>query len=60
MVTVKIFLCSKKIVLLASGKSKKDAIAQLLDDSLTTSNPATMLKLHSDLVIICDKDAYGE
>ena len=49
-----------KVVLLASGKSKKDAIAQLLDDSLTTSNPATMLKLHSDLVIICDKDAYGE
>ena len=49
---------AKKIMLLASGKAKHDVVKKLLDDKLTTSNPATLLKLHNDVVIICDKDAY--
>lgn len=49
---------AKKIMLLASGKGKHEALKKLLDDKITTSNPSTLLKLHSDVVIICDKDAY--
>ncbi len=49
---------AKKIILLASGKNKNNAIKALLDDKLTPSVPATMLKLHTDVTIICDKDAY--
>ncbi len=49
---------AKKIILLASGKNKNNAIKALLDDKLTPSVPATMLKLHNDVTIICDKDAY--
>ena len=49
---------AKKIILLASGKNKNEAIKALLDDKLTSSVPATMLKLHNDVTIICDKDAY--
>ncbi len=52
-------LKAKKIILLASGANKKDAIAALLNSSLTTQCPATMLKLHNDVTIICDKEAYG-
>ena len=52
-------LKAKKIILLASGANKKEAIAALMNSSLTTQCPATMLKLHSDVTIICDKQAYG-
>lgn len=52
-------LKSKKILLLASGKGKHPVISQLLNDNITTNNPATMLKLHPDVVIICDKEAYN-
>lgn len=51
---------AKKIILLASGSNKKDAVDALKNDKITTNFPATMLKLHSDVVIICDKDAYNK
>ncbi len=51
-------LKAKKIVLLASGKNKHAAVKQLLDSSITTENPATMLKVHPDVVLICDNEAY--
>ena len=51
-------LASKKIVLLANGVAKHEAIAELMNDDITTNTPATMLKVHPDVVIICDKAAY--
>ena len=51
-------LKSRKIVMLVSGKEKHEALSALLDDSITCSNPATMLKAHPDVVIICDRAAY--
>ena len=51
-------LKSRKIILLASGKSKHEAIAEMLNDSINTESPATMLKVHPDVVLICDKEAY--
>ena len=50
---------AKKIVLLASGKNKHDAIKQLLGDKITPAVPATLLKVHPDVVIICDEAAYN-
>ncbi|MBR3967684.1 MAG: glucosamine-6-phosphate deaminase [Clostridia bacterium] len=55
MVTI---LKSKKILLLANGKNKHEAISALLDDRITTSVPATLLKTHPDVVLICDGEAY--
>lgn len=49
-----------KIILLANGASKAKAISELRSDKITTSNPSTLLKLHPDVTIICDKEAYGE
>lgn len=49
---------AKKIILLANGKGKHQAISELLDDTITTANPSTLLKLHPDVTIICDRDAY--
>lgn len=51
-------LKAKKIVLLASGKSKHAVIKKLLDSCISTDVPATMLKVHPDVVLICDNEAY--
>ncbi len=50
---------AKKIILLATGKAKHDAVAELLSGAITTQNPATLLNVHPDTVIIVDKDAYN-
>ena len=52
-------LSSKKIIILANGKNKHDAVKALLDDNITTDVPATMLKVHPDVVLIVDKEAYN-
>ena len=52
-------LNSKKILILANGKNKHNAVKALLDDKITTNVPATMLKVHPDVVLIVDKDAYN-
>ena len=50
-----------KIILMAIGKNKKDAINKLLnEDVLTTLFPATLLKLHKDFTVVIDKELYNE
>lgn len=49
---------AKKIILLANGANKHAAIAQMLDDKITTQCPATILKAHADVYLFCDKAAY--
>lgn len=49
---------SKRIVLLASGADKFPAVSRLTDDKITTYVPATLLKVHPDVTVICDKTAY--
>lgn len=51
-------LSAKKIVLLACGKNKHEAVAKLLSGKVTTSSPASFLNLHNDVIVICDKEAY--
>ncbi len=53
-------LKSKKIILLASGKAKHKAVAALMNNDINTEIPATMLKLHPDVTLICDKEAYAD
>ncbi len=51
-------LKSKKIILLANGASKRKVVAALLDKGITTNIPATLLKVHPDVTVICDREAY--
>lgn len=53
-------LKSRKIILLANGKEKHAAVSQLLTEEIETEVPATMLKVHPDVVLICDREAYGD
>lgn len=52
-------LKSKKIILLANGKSKHAVVKELLTDNITTNIPATMLKVHRDVVLIVDEEAFN-
>lgn len=52
---------AKKIILLANGKTKADAIKNLLMENLiSTRHPASLLKLHRDVTIIVDEEAYSK
>lgn len=48
---------SKKIILLASGKNKAEAIKHLVKDKENKSWPASFLRKHKDFIVIADKDA---
>ena len=51
---------AKRIIILASGKDKCPAIKALLSQKIRTDCPATLLHLHPDVTLICDKQAYEE
>ena len=48
---------AKKIILIASGEGKAEAIKGLFSGKITTENPATMLQMHRDVVVIIDEAA---
>lgn len=52
-------LSARSIILLANGRSKHDAVKALLDDVITTDIPATLLKVHPSVTLICDEEAYN-
>lgn len=47
---------ARKIILVASGRNKADAVKQLLNGKITTECPATMLQMHNDVTVIIDKE----
>jgi glucosamine-6-phosphate deaminase len=49
---------ARKIVVMASGEGKREAIAALLGDVVDTNRPVTLLKLHQDVTLICDEAAW--
>ncbi len=49
---------AKSIVLMVSGKKKHSALETILNGNVTTDVPATLLNLHPNVTIICDKEAY--
>ncbi|MCQ2428812.1 MAG: glucosamine-6-phosphate deaminase [Clostridia bacterium] len=53
-------LRAKKIIIMANGAAKRDAVAVMLKGGLTTSCPASLLNLHPDVTLICDPAALGE
>lgn len=56
---IKSILKSKKIVLIASGASKAEAVKQLLSKEISQDFPASYLWNHADVTLIVDKEAYA-
>ncbi|GAB6098688.1 glucosamine-6-phosphate deaminase [Halanaerocella petrolearia] len=48
---------AKKILLLASGQEKAEAIQKAINGEITTEHPASLLQLHSDVTILVDQKA---
>ena len=48
---------SKKIVLIATGKNKTDAVYDMIKGPVTPKCPASILQQHKDVVILLDKEA---
>ena len=48
---------AKTILILASGKAKAPIIKELLEGPVTPHVPASILKMHSNVILIADEDA---
>lgn len=54
---IKNIMYSKKIILIASGKHKAEAVYQMAYSDIDTKVPASILQLHPDCKVILDEDA---
>ena len=50
-------LQSRRILLLVTGAAKREPVRQLLSGEITTAFPASLLALHSDVLLLCDEAA---
>lgn len=56
---IKNIMSAKKVLLLASGKSKAQAVYDSFFGPIVPGVPASVLQLHNDVVIIADEDALS-
>ena len=54
---MKSIMSAKKVLLIANGKNKADAIYKSLRGPIDPKVPASILQVHPDLVVILDEDA---
>ncbi len=54
---IRTIMLAKKIILLANGKNKAEAIYKTIYGGITPKAPASILQLHQDVVIIVDREA---
>ena len=54
---IKNIMQAKKLLLVASGKNKADAILKLASGEVTEAFPASCLHMHKDAIVICDEEA---
>ena len=50
----------KKILLIATGKDKAHAVKMMLKDAVSPAVPATILRMHPNVVVLLDKGAASE
>lgn len=51
---------AKKILILASGANKADAVCKMVKGEVTERVPASVLRLHPDCVLIADREAASK
>lgn len=50
-------MSAKTIVLIAMGKDKQEAVYGMVKGDITPRLPASVLQLHKDVIVLCDKEA---
>lgn len=53
-------MSAKKIILMAFGTSKAEAIRLTVEGSITEDVPASILQNHKDVIILCDEEAASQ
>lgn len=56
---IKNIMSAKKILLVATGKEKADALKATICGPITSKVPASILQLHPDVVVVADDEALG-
>lgn len=54
---IKNIMMAKKIILLANGSNKAQAIYKMIYGGIQPDQPASILQLHQDVVVVVDKEA---
>ena len=54
---IKNIMQAKSIVMVVSGKNKAQAVKGMVQGEITTDLPASVLQLHPNVTVICDKEA---
>ncbi|MFB4167308.1 glucosamine-6-phosphate deaminase [Virgibacillus sp. JSM 102003] len=57
--TIPALLSANSMICTVPGVSKKNAVYKVLNDKISTSCPATILRNHSNTHLLLDKEAYG-
>lgn len=57
---IKNIMNAKKILVVANGKSKADAVYSMVKGEITESCPASVLQNHNDVTVIVDEDAASK
>lgn len=57
---IKTIMQSKKILLVANGEAKADALYKALYGSITPSVPASILQLHNNVIVVADEAAFSK
>ena len=51
---------AKKVLIIASGKNKADAVYKMVCGKVTEECPASILQLHNDVTLVIDKEAASK
>ena len=47
----------KHVVMIVNGKHKAEILKKMIESPISDELPSTILKLHPNFTVICDKDA---
>jgi glucosamine-6-phosphate deaminase len=51
---------ARKLLLLASGKAKANAVARALEGPVSSLCPASIIQMHPDVTLVLDEEAASE
>ena len=57
---IKTIMNAKKVLLVASGADKADAIAKTIEGPVTPEVPASILQFHNDVIVVADEAALAK
>ena len=53
-------MAARRVLMVASGADKADAVAKMVNGPITPEVPASILQLHPDVILVADKAALSK